>query len=44
MLDALFAERRFRHSVSTTLVSGQIAWHAESLNDNCKGLPLRLNR
>ena len=39
-----FAERRFRHSVSTTLVSGQIAWHAESLNDSCKGLPLRFNR
>lgn len=39
-----FAERRFRHSVSTTIVSGQIAWHAESLNDNCRGLPLRFNR
>lgn len=35
-----FAGQRFRHSVSTTLVSGQIAWHAASLYDNCRGLPL----
>lgn len=39
-----FAGRQFRHSVSTTLVSGQIAWHAESINDGCQGLPLRFMR
>ncbi|MCU1748120.1 dihydroorotase [Pseudomonas sp. 6D_7.1_Bac1] len=39
-----FAGRRFRHSVSTTLVSGQIAWHAERLYDSCQGLPLRFMR
>ncbi|VVN94554.1 Dihydroorotase [Pseudomonas fluorescens] len=39
-----FAERRFRHSVSTTLVSGQIAWHANRLYDGCQGLPLRFMR
>ncbi|WP_347902827.1 dihydroorotase [Pseudomonas purpurea] len=39
-----FAGRRFRHSVSTTLVSGQIAWHAERLYDDCQGLPLRFMR
>lgn len=39
-----FARQRFRHSVSTTIVSGQIAWHYKRLNDNCQGLPLRLMR
>jgi len=39
-----FAHQRFRHSVSTTLVSGQIAWHANRLQDNCQGLPLRFMR
>lgn len=39
-----FARRRFRHSVSTTIVSGQIAWHDQRLNDNCQGLPLRFMR
>ncbi|MFJ7797318.1 dihydroorotase [Pseudomonas sp. NPDC096950] len=39
-----FATRRFRHSVSTTLVSGQIAWHANRLHDSCQGLPLRFMR
>jgi len=39
-----FARQRFRHSVSTTLVSGQIAWHANRLHDNCQGLPLRFMR
>jgi dihydroorotase len=39
-----FAERRFRHSVSTTLVSGQMAWHADRLCDGCQGLPLRFMR
>lgn len=39
-----FAQQRFRHSVSTTLVSGQIAWHANRLHDSCQGLPLRFMR
>jgi dihydroorotase len=39
-----FAGRRFRHSVSTTLVSGQMAWHANRLYDGCQGLPLRFMR
>jgi dihydroorotase len=39
-----FARQRFRHSVNTTLVSGQIAWHDKRLNDNCQGLPLRFMR
>jgi len=39
-----FARQRFRHSVSTTIVSGQIAWHDKRLNDSCQGLPLRFMR
>lgn len=39
-----FSGRRFRHSVSTTVVSGQIAWHADRLYDGCQGLPLRFMR
>jgi dihydroorotase len=39
-----FAQRRFRHSVSTTWVSGQMAWHDKCLNDSCQGLPLRFTR
>ncbi|MBK5548917.1 MULTISPECIES: dihydroorotase [unclassified Pseudomonas] len=39
-----FAQHHFRHSVSTTLVSGQIAWHANRLHDSCQGLPLRFMR
>jgi len=39
-----FAERHFRHSVGTTVVSGQIAWHAARLNHSCQGLPLRFMR
>ena len=39
-----FARQRFRHSVSTTLVSGQIAWHDQRLNDSYQGLPLRFMR
>jgi dihydroorotase len=30
-----FARRSFQHSVSTTIVSGQIAWHDKRLNDSC---------
>ncbi|NBF09600.1 dihydroorotase [Pseudomonas sp. Fl4BN1] len=39
-----FAGQRLRHSVSTTLVSGQLAWHQGRLYDDCQGLPLRFNR
>ncbi|POF41117.1 dihydroorotase [Pseudomonas laurylsulfativorans] len=39
-----FAPRSFRHSVSTTIVSGQMAWHDKRLNDSCQGLPLRFMR
>jgi dihydroorotase len=39
-----FAQHRFRYSVSTTLVSGQIAWRANRLHDSCQGLPLRFMR
>ncbi|MHC5788026.1 dihydroorotase [Pseudomonas idahonensis] len=39
-----FAGQRFRHSVATTLVSGQLAWHQGRLYDHCQGLPLRFIR
>jgi hypothetical protein len=39
-----FAGQFFRNSVSTTIVSGQIAWHDKRLNDSCQGLPLRFMR
>lgn len=39
-----FAERRFRHSVSTTLVSGHLAWHNGQVVDSCQGLPLYFQR
>lgn len=39
-----FAQHHFRHKVSTTLVSGQIAWHAGRLNEGCQGLPLQFSR
>jgi len=39
-----FAQRSFRHRVSTTMVSGQIAWHDHRIHDNCQGLPLRFMR
>ncbi|WP_445180383.1 dihydroorotase [Pseudomonas sp. McL0111] len=39
-----FAGRRFRHRVNTTLVSGQIAWQGNRLNEGCRGLPLRFMR
>ncbi|NWD76839.1 dihydroorotase [Pseudomonas gingeri] len=35
-----FVERRFRHWVSTTVVSGQVAWHAGKIHDTCQGQPL----
>ncbi|MBP5943852.1 MULTISPECIES: dihydroorotase [unclassified Pseudomonas] len=39
-----FAGRSFRHRVSTTLVSGQIAWCDGRVNEGCRGLPLRFMR
>ncbi|VVO96603.1 dihydroorotase [Pseudomonas fluorescens] len=39
-----FAGRSFRHRVSTTLVSGQIAWRNGRVNEGCRGLPLRFMR
>ncbi len=39
-----FAGRSFRHRVSTTIVSGQIAWREGQVNEGCRGLPLRFMR
>lgn len=39
-----FAGRSFRHQVSTTIVSGQIAWRDGRVNDGCRGLALRFMR
>lgn len=39
-----FAGRRLRYSVDTTLVSGQVAWRANQIHENCQGLPLRFTR
>ncbi|QAX82463.1 dihydroorotase [Pseudomonas sp. DTU12.3] len=39
-----FAGRSFRHQVSTTIVSGQIAWREGQVNEGCRGLPLRFMR
>lgn len=39
-----FAERSFRHSVSTTLVSGHLAWHNGQVVNSCQGLPLQFGR
>jgi dihydroorotase len=39
-----FQGRALRHAVRTTIVSGQLAWHAGQLQDDCQGLPLRYQR
>ncbi|MGY2169678.1 dihydroorotase [Pseudomonas gingeri] len=39
-----FVERSFRHHVGTTVVSGQIAWHAGQIHDSCQGQPLQFLR
>lgn len=39
-----FANRTFRYRVNTTLVSGQIAWREQRINESCQGLPLRFMR
>ena len=35
-----FQNHQLRHRVSTTIVSGQLAWHDEVVNESCQGLPL----
>jgi len=39
-----FYQHQFRHRVATTVVSGQVAWHAGRLEDDCQGLPLSFER
>jgi len=39
-----FADRNFRYRVNTTLVSGQIAWREQRINEGCQGLALRFMR
>jgi dihydroorotase len=39
-----FAGRSFRHRVSTTIVSGQIACREGRVNEGCRGLALRFMR
>lgn len=39
-----FADKTFRYRVNTTLVSGQIAWRDQHINEGCQGLPLRFMR
>lgn len=39
-----FAGRSFRHRVSTTIVSGKIAWREGRVNEACRGLALRFMR
>jgi dihydroorotase len=39
-----FAGRSFRHRVSVTIVSGQIAWREGRVNEGCRGLALRFMR
>lgn len=39
-----FQGRALRHAVRSTLVSGQLAWHANQVQDDCQGLPLRFQR
>ncbi|MBK4998942.1 dihydroorotase [Pseudomonas sp. S31] len=35
-----FQNHQLRHRVTTTVVSGQLAWHDGSVNESCQGLPL----
>lgn len=39
-----FADKTFRYRVNTTLVSGQIAWREQRINEGCQGLALRFMR
>jgi len=39
-----FADKTFRYRVNITLVSGQIAWREQRINEGCQGLALRFMR
>lgn len=39
-----FQGHAFRHAVRSTIVSGQLAWHAGQVQGDCQGLPLRYQR
>lgn len=39
-----FQNHVFRHRISTTLVSGQLAWHQGRLVEGCQGLPLSFRK
>lgn len=39
-----FIYHRFHHAVRTTMVSGQLAWHAGQFHEDCQGLPLAFDR
>ena len=36
--------KTFAYEVSTTIVSGQLAWHQQQLFLNCQGQQLEINR
>ncbi|MDN5647404.1 MAG: dihydroorotase, partial [Acinetobacter sp.] len=39
-----FMHKTFAYEVSTTIVSGQLAWHQQQLFLNCQGQQLEINR
>ena len=39
-----FMHKIFAYEVSTTIVSGQLAWHQQQLFLNCQGQQLEINR
>ncbi|MDD2053025.1 dihydroorotase [Pseudomonas putida] len=39
-----FMHAHFRHRVTSTVVSGQLAWHAGQIRRDCQGLPMRFMR
>lgn len=39
-----FMHAHFRHRVTSTVVSGQLAWHAGQIRHDCQGLPMRFMR
>ncbi|MGE8047124.1 dihydroorotase [Pseudomonas monteilii] len=38
-----FQDHQLRHRVTTTIVSGQLAWHNGKIDETCQGLPLAFN-
>lgn len=38
-----FQNHQLRHRVTTTIVSGQLAWHYGKIDESCQGLPLAFN-